>query len=101
MGRKKGLDTVAARAYCSRVQRMTPGELNALMEANNLHGQEGAEELARRVGTSWRSVYRWRAGDVAITKMASQSIRQALATPQERTSRIRPAARNSKKSNKK
>ena len=74
---------------------MKGAELKILMEQHGLSGQAGAEELASRVGTTWRTVYRWRADKAKITRMAEKAIRQALATPQARTSRVRSAARNS------
>lgn len=98
---KRPIDTASVRPYIGPVTQKTTSmegaELTALMEQHGLLGQAGAEDLAARVGTTWRTVYRWRADEVKITRMAEKAIRQALTTTQDRSSRVRPAARKSKK----
>lgn len=101
--RKKKLDTPSRRAYIRVVTRsqMTGAELVAMMDRAGLTGQKGAIELAARIGIAWRTVYRWRGDFVKITPMAETAIRQALATTQDRESRVSRAARKSNKTTKK
>ena len=102
---RKTIDRMAAEAYIPLVTQgttMTGSELSALMTAAGLLGQEGAEALATRLGISWRTVFRWRARETKpLSRMATESIRRALATTQDHSRRVRPAARKSKQLNNK
>lgn len=104
MRSKKHLDAESHGCYIPPVTEqthMTAEELIALMDRHGLTGRSGAEELARRVGSSWRTVYRWRDQTHAISRMAANSIRRAFATQQAHTSRVGRAARKSKTRNQK
>jgi hypothetical protein len=79
---------------------MTAAELNALMERNGLTGLKGTLELARRVGSTWRTVYRWRSGQHALKGPAAKAVLDALATPQAKVRRVKQAARKSSKTSK-
>ena len=66
---------------------MTSNELDALMTKAGLEGLAGAVELAQRIGTTWRTVYRWRSGERPISGPTEKDILGALVPDTARTRR--------------
>lgn len=57
---------------------MTPEELRALMDRYGYTGKRGASALGELIDVSYRSIYRYRSGEVQIDRRTEGAIRSAL-----------------------